>query len=126
MIRYTLAALLLLAPAARAAEITPAPLTGYATLPVLAASLALSGATLGPSSPAFPTSALPNKYLEIRNSAASASTLYVCPLGGTCTAAVGIPLAVGESKTWMLGTSTGSLTSPTVISGTTATAIVSW
>jgi hypothetical protein len=106
--------------------ISPAQLTGYATLSVLAASIALSTATVGPNSPAFPGSSLPNRYIEVRNSAASASTLFVCPLGGTCTSSVGIPLAVGESKTWMIPSSAGSFVSPTVISGTTATAVVSW
>jgi hypothetical protein len=129
MRRRVLALALLLAPGLACAAgtvITPAPVTGYATLSVLAASLALSGATVGPNSPAFPTGALPQQFLEIKNSPGSASTLYVCPLGGTCTAAVGIPLAVGESKSWMINTPNGTLTSPTVISASTATAVVTW
>jgi hypothetical protein len=106
--------------------ITPPPLTGYATLSVLAASLALSTATVGPNSPAFPVSGLPSRYLEVRNSVGSASTLYVCPLGGTCSSTVGVPLATGEVKTWMIPSIAGALVSPTVISGTTATALVAW
>jgi hypothetical protein len=127
MRRRVLALALLLAPgAAMAAVITPAPVTGYATLSVLAASLSLSGATVGPNSPAFPTGQLPQQYMEVKNSPASANTLFVCPLGGTCTTAAGIPLAVGESKTWMLNASNGQITAPTVISGGTATAVVTW
>jgi hypothetical protein len=132
MIRPALALLALLAAAGAAQAqtqpqaISPAPLTGYATLSVLAASLALSTATAGPNSPAFPASALPNRYIEVRNAAASANTLFVCPLGGTCTTAVGVPLAVGESKSWQIVPTTGVFVSPTVISGGTATAVVSW
>jgi hypothetical protein len=130
MKRLALALLLVLAGTAHAQQapqaISPAQLTGFATLSVLAASIALSTASVGPNSPAFPGSSLPNRYIEVRNSVASASTLFVCPFGGTCTSAVGIPLAVGESKTWMIPSSAGSFTSPTVISVSTATAVVSW
>lgn len=128
MTRLALALLAVLACGTARAQtvITPAPINGYATLAVLTASLSLSTATLGPNSPAFPVSALPSKYIEIRNAAASAGTLFVCPLGGTCTAAVGVPLAVGESKTWSVPSANGQFTSPTVIAASTATAIVSW
>ena len=132
MIR-ALALLALLLPCAALAQptqstmITPAPLTGYATLSVLAASLPLSNATSGPNAPPFPVSSLPGRYIEVKNSIASSSTLFVCPLGGTCTTAAGIPLAAGESKTLFLpASSAGTLVSPTVISGGTATAVVSW
>lgn len=137
--RYILALLALLASGAVAGTalfpsdaraqttvITPAPLSGYGTLSVLAASIALSTTTLGPNSPAFPMSGLPNRYLEVRNSGASANVLYVCPLGGTCTTANGVPLAVGETKTWFIPSAAGSFVSPTVISGGTATAVVAW
>ena len=124
----TLIALFL--PAAALAQsstvITPPSVTGYATLSVLAASIPLSTATLGPNSPAFPVSGLPGRYIDVRNSPGSANTLFVCPLGGTCTTAVGVPLAVGETKTWYIPTPQGSFTSPTVISGGTATAVVTW
>jgi hypothetical protein len=130
ILRLALAALLAMAGTAHAQQqpqpISPAALSGYGTLSVLAAYIPLSGATLGPNSAAFPTGNLPNRYMEVRNAAASASTLYVCPLGGTCSSAVGIPLAVGESKTWMIPVSNGQFVSPTVISVSTATAIVSW
>jgi hypothetical protein len=107
--------------------ITPAPLTGYAILSVLAASLPLSTATLGLNSPsAFPTSGLPGRYIEVRNAPGSLNVLFVCPFGGTCTTAVGIPLAIAEGKTWFIPSTAGSFVSPTVISGGTATAIVAW
>lgn len=106
--------------------VSPAATTGYGTLSVLAASIPLSGATAGPNSAAFPTGNLPNRYMTVRNSVASANTLSVCPLGGTCTVAAGIPLAAGESQTWFFTASQGQLTSPTVISGGTATAVISW
>lgn len=106
--------------------ITPAPISGYGTLSVLAASLALSGATVGPNSTAFPGASLPNRYIEVKNAPGSANVLFVCILGGTCTTAAGIPLAVGESKSWFVPSNNGQFTSPTVISGGTATAVVTW
>lgn len=109
--------------AQRTTAITPAPISGYGTLSVATTSLALSTLTTGPNSTAFPTATLPNAYLEVRNSAASNSSLSVCPMGGTCTAAIGIPLAPGESKTWLIPS---VAVSPTVISGSTATAVASW
>jgi hypothetical protein len=123
-------ALLFMAGTAQAqppAPISPAALSGYGVLSVLLVSLAISGATVGPNSPAFPTGGLPNKYITIKNAIGSSNPLFVCPLGGTCTVAVGIPLALGESQSWMLTTTlNGQLVSPTVISAGTATAIVSW
>lgn len=105
---------------------TPPVLTGYATLAVLTASVALSTATPGPNAPAFPVSALPDRFIEVRNAPGSANLLYVCPLGGTCSATVGIALAIGETKTWFIPSQVGTLVSPTVVSGGTATAVVSW
>lgn len=106
--------------------VTPAPISGFGTLSVLVASLATSTLTLGPNSAAYPTGTPPNRYFTIRNSPKSADTLYVCPLGGTCTSSVGIPLGVGESKTWMIPASAGSFPAVSVISGSTATAIMEW
>lgn len=106
--------------------ISPAPVTGYGTLSVLAASLALSTATVGPNSPAFPAASLPNRYIEVKNAPGSANVLFVCILGGTCATTTGIPLAVGEAKSWFVPSANGQFTAPTVISGGTATAIVSW
>lgn len=102
--------------------IVPMIINGYGTLSVATSSIPLSGLTAGPSSPAYPAGQ-PLSVVTVRNSIGSANTLYVCLFGGTCTASVGIPLAAGESKTWGIG---GKLTSPTVISGGTATAVVEW
>jgi hypothetical protein len=106
--------------------VTPAAITGFGTLAVLAASIPLSGLTLGPNSTAFPTGNLPNRQIEVKNAAGSVNVLFVCPMGGTCTTANGIPLNIGESKTWYLLATQGQLVSPTVISGGTATAVASW
>lgn len=103
--------------------IQPTPITGYGTLAVVVTSIPVSGVTVGPSSPAFITAGQAIQVISVRNSVGSANTLYVCLFGGTCTAAVGIPLAVGESKSWNLN---GAVTPPTVISGGTATAIIEW
>ncbi len=104
---------------------TPPLLTGFGTLSVLAASLAVSTLTAAPSSPAFPmpANALPSKYLTIRNSVGSANIVYVCWFGGTCTTGNGEPIAIGETAVRNLGALT---TSPTVISGGTATIVAGW
>jgi len=123
-------ALLFMAGTAQAQQqpqpISPAALTGYGTLSVLLVSIPLSGATVGPNSAAFPTGNLPNRYITVKNAIGSANPLFVCPLGGTCTTAVGIPLALGESQTWMVAAIAGQFVSPTVITAGTATAIISW
>jgi hypothetical protein len=106
--------------------ISPAPLVGYGTLSVLLVSIPISGATLGPNSAPFPTGNLPNKYINVKSATGAANPLFVCPLGGTCTTANGIPLAAGESQTWMIVVSNGQFVSPTVITAGAATAIVSW
>jgi hypothetical protein len=131
MKRLALAILLVLAGTPAHAQqapqaISPAPLVGYGTLSVLLVSIPISGATLGPNSAAFPTGNLPNKYITVKSATGAANPLFVCPLGGTCTTANGIPLAAGESQTWMLAAPNGQFVSPTVITAGTATAIVSW
>ena len=106
--------------------IVPSKTVGYGTLSVAGASVALSTLTLGPSSAVFPTGNLPNGYMTVRNAVASANTVFLCEFGGTCTTANGIPLANGESKTFSVSPTAGSLTSPTVISGGTATVTAEW
>lgn len=129
MHRLLLAAALLLPAVAWAdptTAISPPPLTGYGTLAVVVTSIPISGATPGPNSPAFPGGNLPNNQITIKNAIGSANPLFVCPLGGTCTVLVGIPLAPGESQTWYIKALNGSLVSPTVITAGTATAVVSF
>lgn len=106
--------------------ISPPPLTGFGTLAVVVTSIPISGATMGPNSPVFPSGNLPNNQITIKNAIGSASPLFVCPLGGTCTVLVGIPLAPGEAQTWYIKALNGALVSPTVITAGTATALVSF
>lgn len=75
----------------------PPKLTAYGTLSVTNSSVALSTLTPGPNSPAW-TAAYPSNYVAINNSIGSAGALYVCWLGGTCSASVGSPIAVGETR----------------------------
>ena len=103
--------------------IYPPVTAGYGTLSVSTSSIAVSTLTAGPNSPSYPTGLLlPSRFLSVRNSIGSAGVLYVCLYGGTCTAAVGTPLAIGESKTWTLN----GTTSPTVIAASTATLVAEW
>lgn len=99
----------------------PTVLNGYGTLSVSNSSIAVSGVTTSPNSAAWKMPL--NGYLYITNSPASAGTLYVCPLGGTCSSSNGTPLSIGSQSIFNLG---GSTTSPTVIAASTATAIISW
>jgi hypothetical protein len=98
------------------------PINGYGTLAATAASTALSTLTAGPNSNAWKMPlAVP---LTVYNAAGSAGLVYVCPFGGTCSAAVGIPIAVGTAlPVFNLG---GSTVSPTVFAVTTATVIAWW
>lgn len=96
----------------------PPKLTAYGTLSVTASSVALSTLTVGPNSPAWSTT-YPSNYVSIRNSINSAGVVYVCWLGGTCSASVGDVLAVGQSAT----RNVGNTVSPTVFAASTATVI---
>ena len=99
----------------------PPSCNGFGTLAATNASAALSTLTVGPGSNLW---LMPfNGTLYIKNSAASADNVYVCPLGGTCSATVGIPLAPGEAYGFNLG---GSTTSPTVFATSTATVVAQW
>ena len=103
----------------------PAPLAGFGTLTVVNASALLSTLTVGPTDgtlprlPVFPPSQM--QMIYVINSPSSAGILYLCPLGGTCSATVGIPIAVGSSYGCFR-----CLPSMTVIAATTATAIGQW
>lgn len=123
MVSFAFALMLAAIPARADIVIAPQVMNGFGTVSVVNASALISTVTVGPNSTAFPASTLPNQTFSIRNSVSSAGVLYVCPLGGTCTTAVGIPLAVGEVKTWGIG---GRTVVPSVIAVTTATAVVEW
>lgn len=68
---------------------------GFGTLAVTAASTLVSTMTAGPNSAAW--NATPPGAVYVLNDAASAGNLYVCPLGGTCSATVGLELTPGRS-----------------------------
>lgn len=70
----------------------PAAVTGFGTVAATNASALLSTLTAGPNSAVWPTT--PGMVYVI-NSSASAGVVDICPLGGTCTAAVGVPIAPG-------------------------------
>lgn len=107
--------------------VSPAATSGFGTVSVSTSSIALSTVTLGPSSAAFPVGGLPNQQIAVSNSPASAGIAYLCPLGGTCTTANGLPLAVGERRTlYLKAAASGQLTSPTVIAVSTATVVADW
>ena len=107
-------------------QIVPATLAGFGTLAVSTSSILLSTATVGPNSTTFPGGNLPGRQIIVRNSTASAGVLYICPLGGTCSATVGIPLAIGETKTFNVQAVAGILPSISVIAVSTATAVSEW
>jgi hypothetical protein len=99
----------------------PTATNGFGTLSVSTSSVALSTLTVGPNSLAWHMPL--NGTLYVSNSINSAGNLYVCPFGGACTAAAGIPLSPGQAYGFNLG---GTNTSPTVIADTTATAVAQW
>jgi hypothetical protein len=65
---------------------TSSAIQGFGNLTGNSASALLSSLTLGPNSAAWPAS--PGEVYII----ATGGTGYVCPLGGTCSASVGIPI----------------------------------
>lgn len=91
---------------------------GFGTLSATAASTLLSTLTVGPNSAAWPTAPA---QMYVINSSASAGIVYFCPLGGTCSASVGIPIAAGSAY----GVYAGS-TAMTVFAVSTATVVAQW
>jgi hypothetical protein len=67
---------------------------GFGKLAVTNASTLVSTLTTGPNSAAWPTTP---GIVDIANDGTSADTVWVCPLGGTCSAANGIPVPIGGS-----------------------------
>lgn len=101
--------------------IVPPQLNGFGTLAVTAASTLLSTLTKGPNSPNYPT-IFPNGTITIKSSPVSSGNVWICPLGGTCSASVGIPIAVGGVESYTVT----DATVPTVFATSTATIIVEW
>lgn len=93
---------------------SPPGVTGFGTLAVTNSSALASTMTAGPNSAVWPT--VPG-MLYVLNDAASNGSLYVCPLGGTCSATVGLELVPGRS--WGFNK---PATTMTVFTPTTATA----
>lgn len=99
---------------------TTAPaILGFGTLAVTNSSALVSTATAGPNSAVW--NATPPGAVYVLNDAASAGNLYVCPLGGTCSATVGLELAPGRS--WGFYKPAATMT---VFATTTATGQFQW
>lgn len=92
--------------------------TGFGTLAVTNSSTLASTMTVGPTSGVWPSTP---QMVYVLNDASSAGSLFVCPLGGTCTAANGLELTAGRS--W--GFLRPSL-NMTMIAATTATVQFAW
>jgi hypothetical protein len=88
-------------------------IVGFGNLALTNASTLLSTATVGPNSGVWPTTPA---IVDVTNDRASAGVAYVCPLGGTCTSANGVPVAVGQSFRF-----TKPATTMTMISASTST-----
>jgi hypothetical protein len=63
------------------------PIKGFGTLAVSSSSVLVSTLTAGPNSSAWPTAPGMVNFIN-----AGSSVIYLCPLGGTCSATVGIPM----------------------------------
>src|SRR4051812_35291166 len=109
MRRFLLLAAALALPCAAIAQ----QLTGFGTIAATTASVLVSTMTLGPQSNAWPNAP---QTVYVMNAAASAGLLYVCPLGGTCSATTGIPIGPGASYGFAKPAST-----MTLIAASTAT-----
>lgn len=91
-------------------------ISGFGSLAATNSSALLSTLTVNAAGAAWP--AVPG-VVKITNASTSAGILYVCPLGGTCSSTVGIPMIAGQIKSF-----THPSTSMTVIAASTATVIV--
>lgn len=97
--------------------VSPA-VTGFGTLAATAASTLLSTLTIGPNSAVWPTS--PGQ-IWVANSGLSADAVFVCPLGGTCSATVGLRIPVGGGYGFYQ-----PATTMTVFAVSTATVTAQW
>ena len=100
------------------ASSSAAAVTGFGTLSATNASTLLSTLTTGPNSAVWPT--VPGMVYVI-NASNSAGIVYACPLGGTCVAATGIPIAPGGWYGFYK-----PATAMTVIAATTASVSAQW
>lgn len=93
-----------------------APVAGFGTMTVTASSTLVSTLTTGPNSAAWP--ATPGLVRFING---GSSVIYLCPLGGTCSATVGIAIAASTTLPIFAPS-----TSATVFDATTGTLGVQW
>lgn len=98
--------------------VTSPPIQGYGTLAATNTSALLSTLTASAGSAAWPVHP---GTVNVQNAASSAGILYVCPLGGVCSASVGIPVAAGASYRVYQ-----PATAMTVIAASTATIWAQW
>lgn len=117
--KWFFAFLFLALPAMAQPTVTSVPwyITGFGTLAVSNSSVLLSTMTAGPNSGVWPTAP---QMMYVTN-APGGGILYVCPLGGTCSSSVGIPIAAGSSYGFFRPAAT-----MTVISASTSTAVPQW
>ena len=95
----------------------PPAIVGYGVLSLTAASAAMSMLTLSPNSGAWAVTGT----VFIKNRSASAGNIYVCPIAGVCTSAVGIELVPGQAYGF-----TKPASAITVIAASTATLEAQW
>lgn len=93
-----------------------AQVSGFGTMSVTASSTLVSTITTGPNSSAWP--ATPGLVNFVNG---GSSVIYLCPLGGTCSASVGIALAAGASLQIF-----GPSNAATVFDATTGTLGAQW
>lgn len=81
---------------ARTVAVFPPSINGFGTFtPTTNTSQELSSLGLGAGSPIWPNSTIGLTVSVFNNVSVGGGTVYVCPLGGTCSATVGIPVAQG-------------------------------
>lgn len=93
-----------------------APVKGFGTLAVTSTSALVSTLTAGPNSAVWPTSPAMVYFTN-----AGASALFLCPLGGTCSATTGIPIAAAATLALF-----NPATTATVISASTGSLVSQW
>jgi hypothetical protein len=97
--------------------IGPTAVKGFGTLSAGNSSTLLSTLTTGPSSGAWP-SPVPGMLYVLNN---GTTTIYICPLGGSCTSSNGLAVPAGQYYGFYQPS-----TSMTLISPTTATVQAQW
>lgn len=97
--------------------------SGFGTMSIATTSVAVSTLTLGPNSNSWVMPLPPPGIVRITNNGTSSGEAVIGPLGGTVTATTGVPIAPGNSQSFIIG---GSTIAPVVISNSTAEISVEW